>query len=146
MGRMLFLSKHKKSSSQAAVKGNRLLITINVLGSAGPLRFVVYEGELVAEVINMALKAYTREGRRPVLDSNLNQFLLYCPADGSDALRPWETIGAHGTRNFMLCKKPQSAKEEGEEAPQAAISNAKKGSGSWKSWINKSFSYKVASH
>lgn len=77
----MLLSKQKKSQNN---KGNRLLITVNVLGSTGPLRFVVKEGELVAAVIDMALKSYAREARLPVLGSNLNDFLLYCPTSGSD--------------------------------------------------------------
>lgn len=137
----MLLSKQKKSQVS---KGNRILITINFLGSAGPMRFVVYEGELVATVIDTALKSYAREGRLPILGSNLDDFLLYCPAAGSEALSVWETIGAHGGRNFMMCKKPQPPATLAEEANTSPTSVVKKGSGSWKAWINKSF--KVASH
>ncbi|KAL8150777.1 hypothetical protein V2J09_020585 [Rumex salicifolius] len=144
----MLLNKQKKSQVS---KGNRILITINFLGSAGPMRFVVYEGELVAAVIDTALKSYAREGRLPILGSNLDEFLLYCPAAGSEALSLWETIGAHGGRNFMMCKKPQPAKDSGattpaDEANTSPASVAKKGSGSWKAWINKSLPFKVASH
>lgn len=139
----MLLSKQKKSNNAKA--GNRLLITVNVLGSAGPMRFVVNEEELVATVIDMALKSYAREGRLPVLGSNLNDFLLYCPGASSDALSPWETIGAHGARNFLLCKKPQPPKTK-EDKTQASPGVARKGSGSWKTWINKTLSLKVASH
>ncbi|GMH26263.1 hypothetical protein Nepgr_028106 [Nepenthes gracilis] len=127
--------RYKPKKAQNA-KGNRLLITINVLGSAGPMRFVVNEEELVASVIDMVLKSYAREGRLPVLGSDLNNFLLYCPRAGSDALSPWETIGAHGGRDFMLCMKPPHAKPVDDGKPTTAI--AKKGAGSWKSWINNS--------
>lgn len=139
----MLLSKQKKSNNAKA--GNRLLITVNVLGSAGPMRFVVNEEELVATVIDMALKSYAREGRLPVLGSNLNEFLLYCPGASSDALSPWETIGAHGARNFLLCKKPQPPKTK-EDETQATPGVTRKGSGSWKTWINKTLSLKVASH
>lgn len=139
----MLLSKQKKSNNAKA--GKRLLITVNVLGSAGPMRFVVNEEELVATVIDMALKSYAREGRLPVLGSNLNEFLLYCPGASSDALSPWETIGAHGARNFLLCKKPQPPKTK-EDETQAAPGVTRKGSGSWKTWINKTLSLKVASH
>ncbi|XP_021727290.1 uncharacterized protein At4g22758-like [Chenopodium quinoa] len=137
----MLLSKQKKA------KGNRVLITVNVLGSAGPLRFVVNEGELVAAVIDMALKSYAREGRLPVLGSNLNDFLLHCPSAGSDALSPLETIGAHGTRNFLLCKKPQPEKTANVEVGAESASNiTRRGNGSWKSWINKTIILKIASH
>lgn len=84
----MLLSKHKKNQN---AKGNRLLISINVLGSAGPIRFVVNEEELVATVIDTALKSYAREGRLPVLGSDLNDFMLYCPyvgTDGNQARKP----------------------------------------------------------
>ncbi|XP_043702929.1 uncharacterized protein At4g22758-like [Telopea speciosissima] len=148
----MLLQKPKKNQN---VKGNRLLITINVLGSAGPLRFVVNEGELVAAVIDTALKSYAREGRLPVLGSDLNNFLLYCANAGADALSPWETIGSGGGRNFVLCKKPEPTRSvEGGEIPveagkptrKAMINTARKGNGSWKSWINKSLSLKIYSH
>lgn len=138
----MLLSKQKKT--QNAKGGNRLLITINVLGSAGPMRFVVSELELVVTVMEMTLKSYAREGRLPVLGSDLNDFLLYCPNAGSDALSPWETIGAHGARNFLLCKKPQPQKASEVEPQGGGIT--RKGSGSWKTWINKTLSLKIASH
>ncbi|GAV82655.1 hypothetical protein CFOL_v3_26106 [Cephalotus follicularis] len=134
---------YKQKKNQAA-KGNRLLISVTVLGSAGPIRFVVSEEELVAVVIDIALKSYAREGRLPVLGSNLNEFLLYCPSAGSDALSPWDTIGSHGARNFMLCKKPQLDKTADDGTSNDAIT--RRGSGSWKAWINKSLNLKVSSH
>ncbi|KAI8000385.1 hypothetical protein LOK49_LG09G01449 [Camellia lanceoleosa] len=77
--------------NQAIKSDNCLLVIITVLGSAGPIRFIVHEGKLVAAVIETALKSYAREGRLPMLGSNLNDF---------------EAIEAIGVRNFMLCKKP----------------------------------------
>lgn len=76
----MLLYKQKKAQ---VPKGNRFLISITVLGSAGPIRFVVNEEELVAAVIDTALKSYAREGRLPVLGSDLNDFLLYCSNAGS---------------------------------------------------------------
>ncbi|KAF3432160.1 hypothetical protein FNV43_RR26899 [Rhamnella rubrinervis] len=137
---------HKNKKNQNA-KGNRLLISITVLGSAGPIRFVVNEEELVATVMDTALKSYAREGRLPVLGSDLNDFMLYCPYVGTDALSPWETIGSQGARNFMLCKKPQPEKlvdNGGPTTPTTTIT--RKGSGSWKAWINKSLNLKISSH
>lgn len=136
----MLLSKQKKA------KGNRVLITVNVLGSAGPLRFVVNEEEIVAAVIDMTLKSYAREGRLPVLGSNFKNFLLYCPVAGSDALSPLDAIGAHGARNFLLCKKPQPAKAANVKVEAEAANMTRRGSGSWKSWINKSLILKIASH
>lgn len=77
----MLLSKQKKNHNANA---RRLLISINVLGSAGPIRFVVNEEELVAAVIDTALKSYAREGRLPVLGTDISAFALYCPHIGSD--------------------------------------------------------------
>ncbi|XP_022152330.1 uncharacterized protein At4g22758-like [Momordica charantia] len=140
----MLLYKHKKNQN---VKGNRLLISINVLGSAGPIRFIVSEEQLVAAVIDTALKSYAREGRLPILGSDLNDFQLYCPNAGPDALSPWDAIGSHGARNFMLCKKPQPEKmgEDAKSPPGPPISS-RKGPGSWRSWINRSLNLKIYSH
>ncbi|XP_068643655.1 uncharacterized protein [Aristolochia californica] len=133
----------KPKKPHAAKIGGRLLITINVLGSSGPLRFLVNEGELVDAVIDTALRYYAREGRLPVLGSDLDNFLLYSAnAAGADALSPWEPIGSRGARTFLLCKKQQQ--QGSDEGARAAI--GRKGNGSWKSWINKSLSFKISSH
>lgn len=138
----MLLYKQKKNQ---AGKGNRLLISITVLGSAGPIRFVVNEEELIAAVIDTALKSYAREGRLPVLGTDLNNFVLYCPIVGTEALSPWETIGSLGVRNFMLCKKP-AAEKVMDEGKKPAVGISRKGSGSWKAWFNKSLNLKVSSH
>ncbi|GMY24680.1 hypothetical protein FCV25MIE_19922 [Fagus crenata] len=134
--------KNNDSQSMKGVKGNRFLITVNVLGSAGPLRFVVNEDDLVAGVIDTALKSYAREGRLPVLGSDVNDFVLYCADVGFDALNPWESIGSCGGRNFLLSKKqrlPQMTEGRSEMI-------AEKGSGCWKAWLNKSFTKKILTH
>ncbi|KAL8112269.1 hypothetical protein AgCh_019826 [Apium graveolens] len=137
----MLLSKQKKID-----KGNRLLVSITVMGSAGPIRFVVNEKELVGSVMDTALKSYAREGRLPVLGSNLDHFVLYCPIAGTEALSPWETIGSFGVRNFMLCKKPgvDKAIDGGKQVGDATIT--RKGAGSWKAWFNKSLNLKISSH
>ncbi|CAN1312715.1 hypothetical protein LINPERPRIM_LOCUS28729 [Linum perenne] len=134
---------HKTKKSQ--VGGNRLLISVTVLGSAGPIRFVVREEALVAAVIDTALKSYAREGRLPVLGSDLKDFFLYCPSSGSGALSPWESIGSAGCRNFMLCKKTAEMKKREEGVRSSGLVGHKR-RGSWKTWINKSFSRKISSH
>ncbi|EOA33900.1 hypothetical protein CARUB_v10021392mg [Capsella rubella] len=137
---MLLYNKQKKNQN---AKGNRILISVTVLGSAGPIRFVAYEEDLVASVIDTALKNYAREGRLPLLGSDFNDFLLYCPMVGPEALNTWNAIGSLGARNFMLCRKPDEKKVE--EANNSTINGARKG-GSLKAWLNKSFNLKVSSH
>ncbi|KAJ4706920.1 Senescence-associated protein [Melia azedarach] len=138
---------HKKklsadhNSNNNGGKKNRFLITVNVLGSAGPIRFLVNEDDLVSSVIDTALKTFAREGRLPVLGFDVHNFLLYCANGGSDALNPSEAIGSCGGRNFLLCKKQLQ--------PQMTEGRAKmitqKGSG-WKAWLNKSLSFKILPH
>lgn len=84
------LISHKKSKRGSGggggggVGGGRILISVTFLGSTGPIRFLVNEEDLVAAVIHTALKNYAREGRLPVLGSDLNGFLLYCANSGYD--------------------------------------------------------------
>ncbi|KAI3696274.1 hypothetical protein L1987_79286 [Smallanthus sonchifolius] len=140
---MLMYKQKKNQAAKGA--GNRLLISITVIGSAGPIRFVVNAEELVASVMDTALKSYAREGRLPVLGSNINQFVLYCPIAGTEASSPVEAIGSFGVRNFMLCKKPQPVEEVGDGKP-VTVGITRKNSGSWKSWFNKSLNLKVSTH
>ncbi|KAM2417308.1 hypothetical protein ACFX1W_024167 [Malus domestica] len=126
----MLLDKNRKNENTA--KGNRLLISVTV--------------ELVAAVIDTTLKSYAREGRLPVLGSNINDFLLYCPNARPDGLSPWETIGAQGgVCNFMLYKKP--VKMENDETPAASAITRKGNGRTWKGWINKkSLNLKISSH
>eukprot|EP00252_Welwitschia_mirabilis_P004131 TRINITY_DN14336_c0_g1_i2.p1 TRINITY_DN14336_c0_g1~~TRINITY_DN14336_c0_g1_i2.p1 ORF type:complete len:224 (-),score=43.54 TRINITY_DN14336_c0_g1_i2:225-896(-) len=94
---------------------NRLLVTVNVLGSAGPLRFLASSDDTVQKIIEVVLKSYAREGRLPVLGQNIKQFELYCANGGYEALDPSVNVGSLGTRNFLLCKKQQSKIDEEKE-------------------------------
>nr|GFB46442.1 UDP-3-O-acyl-N-acetylglucosamine deacetylase 5 precursor [Tanacetum cinerariifolium] len=61
-------------------------------------------------------------------------------------LKPWETIGSFGVRNFMLCKKPHQEAVNGVDDKKPVTVGIRKGSGSWKAWFNKSLNLKVSSH
>jgi hypothetical protein len=74
--------KNKKGDD----KKNRFLVSVNFLGSAGPIRFVVNGDDLVSGVIDTALKTYARGGRLPVLGFDVNKFLLYCANPASDGI------------------------------------------------------------
>lgn len=145
----MLLSKQKKNQNANHNK-RRLLISINVLGSAGPIRFVVNEEELVEAVIDTTLKSYAREGRLPLLGSDNSAFFLYCPHLGSDAaLSPWDKIGLHGARSFVLCKKPHTTNEAADDGSGTSATGASSiprrgSSGSWKSWFN--LNLKISSH
>ena len=104
---MMLLCKQKPKDDNPNMQ---MLISISVVGSAGPLRFLVNKNELVGEVIRTALKSYASEGRLPVLGFNHDEFLLYYPTTaGVDVLSLSDPIGSKGARSFTLCKKPPPA-------------------------------------
>ncbi|XP_030506984.2 uncharacterized protein LOC115722008 isoform X1 [Cannabis sativa] len=129
-------------SSHGESQKKRLLITVNVLGSAGPMRFVVSEDDLVGSVIEYALKSYAREGRLPVLGTDSDRFFLYCANSGFDPLNPSAKIGC-GVRNFMLCKKQRQLQLTDRKASDLI---AQKGISCWKAWLNNPFTSKLMSH
>ncbi|KHN12462.1 hypothetical protein glysoja_018592 [Glycine soja] len=151
----MLMSKQKKSQIQNA---KRLLISINVLGSAGPIRFVVNEEELVAAVIDTARGGFpswettppVSRFTAPILDPMLrspetyNSFSTFWVNLYGVALSPWDRIGSHGVRNFMLCKKPEGVADADGDA--SGISRSSRGIGSWKAWFNKSLNLKISTH
>ena len=72
--------------------------------------------------------------------------LNLCVFDGVAALSPWDTIGSHGARNFMLCKKPQASTGVPDADASGTTTLSRRGSGSWKAWFNKSLNLKISSH
>ncbi|KAL9994601.1 hypothetical protein Hdeb2414_s0016g00474501 [Helianthus debilis subsp. tardiflorus] len=104
MRMILPLMKKNKDEHDVNVKNKRLLITVNVAGSSGPLRFVVNDDDKVSTVIDSSLKLYARGGRLPILGSDFNNFILYA-SDAESALSSSEEIGSCGGRNFVLYTK-----------------------------------------
>ncbi|XP_061370237.1 uncharacterized protein LOC133312955 isoform X2 [Gastrolobium bilobum] len=88
---------NNNNNEDQKTRSNRFLVNINILGSAGPIRFVVNEKDLVSGVIDTALKSYAREGRLPVLGSDANNFFLYCANAGFDGvlIKDSTRIGAY---------------------------------------------------
>ncbi|KAM7516370.1 hypothetical protein LguiA_005953 [Lonicera macranthoides] len=141
--KMLSQKQKNTNNEKRIAKKSRFLITVNVLGSTGPLRFLVKESDSVSCVIDAALKFYASEGRLPTLCSDLNSFLLYPANSGWDSLNLGDPIGESGVRKFVLCKKQRQPQMT--EAQSDMI--ARKGRNNWKAWawLNKSFSLKLLS-
>ncbi|XP_062218949.1 uncharacterized protein LOC133918872 [Phragmites australis] len=141
--------EHRGKAAAGAGGRARVLVTVTVLGSAGPLRFLVDEGEKVTGLIRAALRCYAREGRMPLLGADPADFLLYTANGRSDALNADDRISFNGCRSFLLWQKAERqavAVDAGSEHPAAATSSpGRKGSGGWKGGLNKflSFSFKV---
>ncbi|KAL3499608.1 hypothetical protein ACH5RR_038701 [Cinchona calisaya] len=144
------LQQKKNPPAGGGGKGNRFLISIDVLGSAGPIRFVVNEEELVADVIDTTLKSYAREGRLPLLGSDhydiVDDFMLYCLCETFEALSPSDRIGSLGYRNFKLCKKPRSEKNNQEEVGKQKQKHYLPRLARKASWFNKLVTPKVSCH
>ncbi|XP_076950889.1 uncharacterized protein At4g22758-like [Bidens hawaiensis] len=113
-------------------KKKRFLITVNVLGSSGPLRFVVNDDDKVSEVINSSLKMYARSGRLPVLGSDINKFLLYPSNAESDAMKANEAVGFCDERTFVMCKKESHCHMT---EPRSDMVTRHRWSGGWKAWL-----------
>ncbi|KVI02767.1 hypothetical protein Ccrd_018943 [Cynara cardunculus var. scolymus] len=147
------ISKKKKKNDQC-LKKNRVLITVNVIGSPGPLRLLVNEDDTVSTVIESSLKLYARGGRLPILGSDFKNFVLYVSnarSDGSKLKLPFETlssseaIGLSGGRIFVMSKK--KAGQQTTEGRSDMITR-QPDVRSWKSWLNSlnKLSFKVISH
>lgn len=76
----MLLSKQKKNQ---ASPGNRILISVTVIGSAGPIRLLVNSEELVSTVIDSILRSYARVGRLPILGTNTDNFYLSAGYEGN---------------------------------------------------------------
>ncbi|GAB4840464.1 hypothetical protein Ancab_021233 [Ancistrocladus abbreviatus] len=134
------LNQKQGKKNNKSGNNRRFLVTVNVLGSTGPLRFLVNKDDLVTGIIDAALKMHAREGRLPVLGSDPKNFLLYPANVGSDALNAWDKIGSSEVRNFLMCKKTVVQPTMTEGRPEMT---SRKGNAKWKAWFNKSFSLKI---
>ncbi|PNX88956.1 hypothetical protein L195_g045071 [Trifolium pratense] len=75
--------KNKKKNNNNNNNINKILISINIVGSSGPLTIVVKENDVVCDVIDKALKSYARQERLPILGSNVSDFAIYPSNDVS---------------------------------------------------------------
>ncbi|TVU42332.1 hypothetical protein EJB05_08731, partial [Eragrostis curvula] len=114
------LRKEESCGKAAAGFGSdarsRVLVTVTVLGSAGPLRFLVDEGETVAGLIRAALRCYAREGHMPLLGADPAEFLRYTANSRSDALKADERISFNGCRRTTGGGDSASGGEEDDPA------------------------------
>ncbi|KAD4888340.1 hypothetical protein R6Q59_033697 [Mikania micrantha] len=122
----------KNHDHNQKVKKKRFLITVNVIGSSGPLRFVVNDDDKVSDVIDSTLKMYARSGRLPVLGYDFKKFLLYPSNAEFEAMKENEAVGCCDERNFVMCKKqihPQMTE------PRSHTITPHRWNRRWKAWF-----------
>ncbi|KAJ7523658.1 hypothetical protein O6H91_18G057400 [Diphasiastrum complanatum] len=117
-----------RNQAKLGSKTCKMLVTVNVLKSTGPLRFVVDVNYPVNRVIELTLQAYAREGRLPALGLESSFMQLY--SCDFEALDPLKLVGSVGTRKFSLHRK------QPEDLEQANARNARAASMHWKLWWN----------
>ncbi|KAL0431408.1 UNVERIFIED_CONTAM: hypothetical protein Sradi_0766800 [Sesamum radiatum] len=134
--------KKKKGDDDKNSKENRFLITINVFGSAGPIRFVVNEDETAQGYQQNPFSQFTSSNAGglvilevPFLHEMMFSVLLFA------VLKLSEVIGSRGVRNFVLCRN--QSKPHMTEARSQLIN--RKGS-RWRAWFQKSLTFKILSH
>ncbi|CAA7391731.1 unnamed protein product [Spirodela intermedia] len=91
-------------SQTKSVEGERkVLVTVTVEGSPGPVRVLVGLQESVGEAIRAVVEGYCREGRSPKLDpAAVASFQLHHTQFCLESLNKEDTLGQVGSRNFYL--------------------------------------------
>ncbi|KAL2902253.1 hypothetical protein RDABS01_027335 [Bienertia sinuspersici] len=85
-------------------KDAKVLITVTVEGSPGPIRTLVKLGTSVEDTINLVVQRYGEEGRTPHLDKDSYSFDLHVSYFSLQSLDRTDAIGEAGSRSFYLRK------------------------------------------
>lgn len=108
--RPVLMKNNKMNPPLEALSANKLLVSVTVAQSIGPLRLLLSKDATVENVIKAALVLYAKEGRKPLLSSDPTSFGLHYSQFSIDCLNPTDKIKDLGSRNFFLCSK-EKAKE-----------------------------------
>ncbi|KAJ7294788.1 hypothetical protein O6H91_Y232400 [Diphasiastrum complanatum] len=82
---------------------NKVLVTVTVLGTIGPLRMLLEGDTAVNNVIKATLDEYAREGRLPFIGFDCTRFELHLSQFSLQAIPRHACIKDLGTRSFVLC-------------------------------------------
>ncbi|XP_074317769.1 uncharacterized protein At4g22758 [Silene latifolia] len=105
-------------------KDAKVLITVTVEGSPGPIKTLVRLGANVEDTIKLVIQKYGEEGRSPSLDKNAtSSFDLYVSYFSLQSLNKSYAIGDVGSRSFYLRKS--SKKSDGYEAVEGSQFSSK---------------------
>eukprot|EP01018_Ginkgo_biloba_P018264 Gb_36682 [translate_table: standard] len=103
-------SFHK--SEKSFLDEDRILVSITVEGSTGPIKAIVKKGATVNDVIKLTIDKYAREGRYPVLDSNTDMFELHVSNFSMESLNRTDRVGELSTRTFFLRQENYAGTEQ----------------------------------
>lgn len=92
-------------------KDAKVLITVTVEGSPGPIRTLVKLGTSVEETIKLVVQKYGEEGRTPRLHKDSVSFDLYVSYFSLESLDRSDAIGDVGSRTFYLRKNDKKCHE-----------------------------------
>ncbi|XP_042511080.1 uncharacterized protein At4g22758-like isoform X2 [Macadamia integrifolia] len=94
------------SCSNIYSKEAKVVVTVTVEGSPGPVRMMVKLGWSVEETIRVVMEKYREEGRTPPLDrdATASSFHLHHSCFSFHNLDRQQTIGEVGSRSFYLRK------------------------------------------
>ncbi|KAG9445386.1 hypothetical protein H6P81_016726 [Aristolochia fimbriata] len=97
---------------------SKVVLSVLVEGSPGPVRTMVRLGASVAETIRIVVDKYREEGRSPLLgrDASHSSFQLHHSYFSLQSLNKTEKIGSVGSRNFYLRRSNGDEREEGNSA------------------------------
>ncbi|KAL8170604.1 hypothetical protein V2J09_022408 [Rumex salicifolius] len=100
-----------QSPSEVYQKDTKVVVTVTVEGSPGPIRTMVKLGTTVDETIQLLIDKYDKEGRFPRLDKNAaSVYELHLSYFSLESLERSDSIGDVGSRNFYLRKGRPSHK------------------------------------
>ncbi|CAL5182992.1 unnamed protein product [Lathyrus oleraceus] len=101
----------------------KLLLKVTVLGSLGPVQILLKPESTVGDLVDAAVRQYVKEGRRPILPSNVaSDFDLHYSQFSLESLCREEKLVKLGSRNFFMCPRNTPHAAEG-------ISGTSKGGG-----------------
>ncbi|KAL8150466.1 hypothetical protein V2J09_020274 [Rumex salicifolius] len=99
-------------SIQSFPEDSRVLVSVTVEGSPGPIRTLVKLTSTVEEAIKLVIDEYCKEGRIPPLESTSSLYQLHLSSFNFESLDRSETIGSIGSRRFYLRKRRKAVISE----------------------------------
>ncbi|XP_060211088.1 uncharacterized protein LOC132638127 [Lycium barbarum] len=88
----------------------KLLMSVNIQNSLGPVHLVMSSENNVGELIKAAIDIYVKEKRRPLLTSSDPLcYQLHYSQFSLESLKTEEKLVNLGCRSFFLCPKPNTS-------------------------------------